>query len=591
MRCDLRSTNFPEGFRSRSMTEFIPCVLFAIVNESAHVHLYVIDDWPEIPPIIAFNFKMTEAGTFDGLYYSGRLPSIVQATEYLIDGELKLWTGKTTPVYSPIYVKGSTQKIQIGVAPDMTEKESLEAIEAAYRAYGNGRGVWPTCTAKERIDCLEKFVKGLKEHRDEIVDLIMWEICKTKGDSEKEVDRTVKYIYDTITELKSLENKQSILTSDSGISALIKRVPLGTCLCVAPFNYPLNETYTTLIPAILMGNTVVLKIPKTGCLCHYPTLRLFQQCFPKGVVNAIYGSGRTLLPPIMKSGKVDILAFIGTHKAARSLQLDHPNVHRLRVVLGLDAKNSAVILPDADMKTAVAESVLGSLSFNGQRCTALKIFWVHESVADEFVAKFTEAVDKLKIGLPMDKDISITPLAEEDKPKYLTEVIEDAISKGAKIVNKRGGQKDRSFFAPTVLYPVTKDMRAYNEEQFGPICPIVRFKDIEEYYQYVSDSQFGQQASIFSTGKDRKLLAETIDVLSLQVSRVNLNTQCQRGPDSFPFNGRKNSAFNTLSVFDAIRSMSIRTVVATKENEENLEMVCELLTSKKSRHFRMSYLT
>jgi len=105
------------------------------------------------------------------------------------------------------------------------------------------------------------------------------------------------------------------------------------------------------------------------------------------------------------------------------------------------------------------------------------------------------------------------------------------------------------------------------------------------------DSQFGQQASIFSTGKDKKLLAETIDVLSLQISRVNLNTQCQRGPDSFPFNGRKNSAFNTLSVFDAIRSMSIRTVVATKETEQNLDIVSEILTSRKSKFLRANYLT
>lgn len=533
----------------------------------------------------------TETQKFDDHFYSGRLPKIVQATEYLIDGELRNWTGKVVPVYSPIYQKGSTTKIQIGIAPDMSEKEGLEAIDAAYRAYGNGRGEWPQKTSKERIDCLEKFTKGLKEHRDEIVELLTWEICKTKGDAEKEVDRTIKYIYDTIQELKSLENKQSILTSDTGISALIKRVPLGTALCVAPFNYPLNETYTTLIPAILMGNTVVLKIPKTGCLCHYPTLRLFQECFPKGVVNAIYGSGRVLLPPIMKCGKVDILAFIGTHKAARALQLDHPNVHRLRVVLGLDAKNSAVILPDANLKTTIPECVLGALSFNGQRCTALKIFWVHESIADEFVAQFSEAVDKLKIGLPFEKDSQITPLAEEEKPKYLQEVIQDALSKGAKVVNARGGQRDRSFVAPTVVYPVTKEMKCYNEEQFGPLCPIVKFKEIEEYYQYVTDCTFGQQASIFTSGKDKKLLAETIDVLSMQVSRVNLNTQCQRGPDSFPFTGRKNSAFNTLSVFDALRSMSIRTIVATKETEENLDMVSEMLTSRKSKFLRCNYLT
>jgi glyceraldehyde-3-phosphate dehydrogenase (NADP+) len=135
-------------------------------------------------------------------------------------------------------------------------------------------------------------------------------------------------------------------------------------------------------------------------------------------------------------------------------------------------------------------------------------------------------------------------------------------------------------------------MICYSEEQFGPVVPIVKYSDIEEYYKYLQESQFGQQASVFSTGSKelKKQLAEVIDVLSLQVSRVNLNAQCQRGPDSFPFNGRKNSAFNTLSIFDAIRSMSIRTIVATKENEDNLDLVTDLMTSKKSKFFRINYL-
>ncbi len=167
----------------------------------------------------------------------------------------------------------------------------------------------------------------------------------------------------------------------------------------------------------------------------------------------------------MKSGKVDVLAFIGTHNVAKSLQIQHPNVHRLRCVLGLDAKNTALILPDANLKVTVSECVLGSLSYNGQRCTAIKIIFVHEKIADEFVKQFCEAVDKLKMGLPWEKDVSITPLAEEEKPNYLKKIINDAIDKGAKIVNQRGGKIDRSFVSPTVLYPVNKDMIVYQEEQ------------------------------------------------------------------------------------------------------------------------------
>ena len=166
----------------------------------------------------------------------------------------------------------------------------------------------------------------------------------------------------------------------AGLPAQIRRVPLGVALVLGPFNYPFNETYTNLIPALLMGNTCILKTPRTGCLCHVPTLELFQQCFPPGVVNVIHGSGRETLPVLMEDGSLDIFAFIGTSKAAVDLQKLHPHPNRLRVCLGLDAKNPAIVCADADLDVAVAECTLGSLSFNGQRCTALKVIYVHATV-------------------------------------------------------------------------------------------------------------------------------------------------------------------------------------------------------------------
>lgn len=164
------------------------------------------------------------------------------------------------------------------------------------------------------------------------------------------------------------------------------------------------------------------QLPRTGYLCHMPTLDLFASCFPPGVVNTISGSGRSTMPPAMKSGKVDVFAFIGTNSAATQLIKEHPAPHRLRICLGLDAKNPAIVLPSADIKTSVSEAVLGSLSYNGQRCTALKIIFVHESLADQFVPAFAAEVDKLKIGLPWEAGVKITPLPEPDKPDYIRKV-------------------------------------------------------------------------------------------------------------------------------------------------------------------------
>lgn len=127
-------------------------------------------------------------------------------------------------------------------------------------------------------------------------------------------------ISDTINALKSLDNNSSSFELASGVIAQIRRAPLGVLLCLGPFNYPLNETYTLAIPGLIMGNTLVMKLPRTGILCHMPTLAAFQACFPPGVVNIISGSGREMMQPIMASGLLDCLGFIGTSSAADALQ-------------------------------------------------------------------------------------------------------------------------------------------------------------------------------------------------------------------------------------------------------------------------------
>jgi len=216
----------------------------------------------------------------------------------------------------------------------------------------------------------------------------MWEICKNESASTKEFDRTVVYVEDTIKELKDLENKQSSFVTEEGIVAQIRRAPIGVVLCCGPYNYPFNETYTTLIPSLIMGNTLVIKLPRTGVLCHAPTFELFRDCFPRGVVNIISGSGRETLPPMMETGMFDVFAFIGTSQAADSVQKAHPKPHRLRICLGLEAKNPAIILKSANLDVPIKNCVLGSLSYCGQRCTALKIIFVHETLVDNFCQNF-----------------------------------------------------------------------------------------------------------------------------------------------------------------------------------------------------------
>jgi glyceraldehyde-3-phosphate dehydrogenase (NADP+) len=510
--------------------------------------------------------------------------------EYLSDGEMRTWEGEVHTVYSPVCIKtpeGLNRKI-IGTYPLCTGKEAMDSLLAAEKAYNNGRGEWPTMSVADRISCVEKFTRQIIEKKGEVVKLLMWEIGKSHADSIKEFDRTVEYIYATIDALKDLDRHSSTFTIEQGIIAQIRRSPLGVVLCMGPFNYPLNETFTTLIPALIMGNTILFKPPKHGTLLHYPLLTAFKDCFPKGVVNTIYGRGNVIIPDLMKSGKINVLTLIGSSKVANELKKLHPKINRLRAILGLDAKNAAIITSKADLDLAVQETVLGSLSFNGQRCTALKIVFIHRTLADEFLSRLSLAVNKLKFGMPWEDGVSLTPLPEPQKPAYLKECIEDAIAKGASVINENGGQTLASFVYPAIVYPVNKEMKLYSEEQFGPVIPVVPFDDIEETIDYLIESTHGQQVSIFSN--DNEEVAALIDPLVNQVSRVNINCQCQRGPDVFPFTGRKDSAEGTLSVVDALRSFSIRSLVATKLNDSNKQLINEIVDSNSSNFLSTKYL-
>lgn len=508
----------------------------------------------------------------------------IHQTKFLLGGEILEWKGETQIVKSPIFLERNSklEQVVLGSYPSFDETQSLKALDAAVKAYNHGTGVWPTSTPEDRIRAVNHFVSLMKEKRNQIILLLMWEIGKTEKDATKEFDRTIEYLEDTVDALRELESNSSKYIKESGLIAQIKRSPYGVVLCMGPFNYPLNETFCTLIPAILMGNTVIFKPAKYGVLLLEPLLECFQKAFPPGVINTVYGDGAKVISPIMESGKIDVFAFIGSSQTANLITKKHPKLNRLRSVLGLNAKNPAIVLPDTDLKTMVSEIVSGSLSYNGQRCTALKILFVHKDILEEFTKLYLEEFSKWKAGMPWEKDVNFTPLPEEGKTKWLKELLEDAIQHGAKILNQGGGEITESFMTPAILSPVSPNARLYHEEQFGPLVPIVPFTHIDEPMEYIINSNMGQQASVF--GEDPKTVGKLIDTLVNQVARVNWNAQCQRGPDVFPFSGRKDSADGTLSVSDALRVFSLRTVVSLKDTEKGRNLLGEVLKTKSSRY-------
>jgi glyceraldehyde-3-phosphate dehydrogenase (NADP+) len=248
----------------------------------------------------------------------------------------------------------------------------------------------------------------------------------------------------------------------------------------------------------------------------------------------------------------------------------------------------------SELSKALDQSVLGSLSFNGQRCTALKLFFIPKAHGDAFASQLATRVEALTVGLPWqswpqgDGKVAysqITPLPYQKRVDLMKRLIDDAVKKGAKILNQNGGTvvggPESTLMVPAVLYPVTPDMDVYHEEQFGPIIPIATYDDIDTVLEYGQKSIYGQQVSIFTSIQEASTAAMMVDRFSSVYGKININSQCGRSPDTLPFSGRRSSAMGVMSVKDSLREFSIPTVVAYQDSEVNAAIAEEMELSSK----------
>lgn len=496
-----------------------------------------------------------------------RMDSCLDVSRVLVDGEIIPWKGRRSDVYSPVHIRTSTALVRkrLGSYPGMTGRDALRALAAARRAFSSGSGKWPSLPLSHRVRCVERFLERLAERKEDIVRTLMWEIAKPHRELEDEFERTIGYIEQVTRIACQREKAARSLKRGKGIMGLVQDEPYGVVLCLGPYNYPLFETFSLAFPALLAGNTVLIKPPRFGVLFFDHLLEGLRDCFPPGAVGFVSGDGRTIVEPLMKSGGIDVFAFIGTRPTANRLIALHPRRNRLRSVLGLGAKNPVIVLPGADLEVAVRESILGALAFNGQRCAALKIFFVHEDIRESFQRGMSEELSQTGVGPPWIAGVRITPLADPERVPYLRELVEDAVRRGARIGNRNGGRSIRSLFVPTLLSPVRPGMKVYSEEQFGPLIPLVSYDKIETPVRYITRSPFGQQLSIFGT--EVETLACLVRSVRSQVARININAKSQRGPDFFPFSGRKDSAKGDFSAPEILNAFSAKSVVAARENE------------------------
>lgn len=481
-------------------------------------------------------------------------PQNIQLRHYLVGGELVPWEGGSSRITSPVFQGG--KRTDLGQVPELGPQEALNALETA-TAYFNDSLSQPLTTRQTAMKAaVQEFNKELQKLREPIAQTLSWELGKTIEHAYYEFDRTVDYIANTLQEFDQTVGQTT--TESHGINVSRQHHPDGVVLCYGPYNFPLNEAVCMIIPALLTGNAVIYKPAYQGILFWHYLLPVLRDCFPAGSIAVLFGGGSELGVPLMRTGQVQTLAYIGNSKGAQSLASEHPNPIVLKRVFGLEAKNPVVVMPGADVDKAVDECVKGALIFNGQRCTAFKMVFVHESLGPQFRNKLADEVDALSVGHPQENP-TITPLPSPGKVEYLDNLVQNAVENGAAVLNKNAGPMDSTTFFPAVLYPVNPAMTVYHEEQFGPLVPVVSFEELAEVAVYLKESAYGQQASVYSTNKSE--LEEATNTLLPYVSRLNLNRVSQRGPDVLPFTGKKNSAVGTLGVIDALVAFTSESLI------------------------------
>ncbi|NLZ33925.1 MAG: NADP-dependent glyceraldehyde-3-phosphate dehydrogenase [Clostridiales bacterium] len=462
----------------------------------------------------------------------------------LINGN---WTnsksGKFIEIYSPI------DNSLVGKVPAMTTEEVDYTFECARKAQEN----WKNTPINKRAEVLYKAADILEDKVKDLTYIMMLEIGKDNKSCESEILRTADFIRFTADASKSLSGESIPGDSFPGFKrnkiSVVTREPLGVVLAISPFNYPINLAASKIAPAIVAGNTVVLKPATQGSLCGLYLAKVFEEAgVPAGVLNTVTGKGSEIGDYIVTHKDVDFINFTGSTEIGTRIS---KITSMVPLLMELGGKDAAIVLEDADLDLTASNIVSGAYSYSGQRCTAVKRVLVVDKVADALVEKIKEKVEKLSIGNPLEiDDVNIVPLINSKAADFVVELIEEAKEKGAKLLV--GGNREGNLVYPTLFDYVTTDMRLAWEEPFGPVLPIIRVKDKDEAIAIANESKYGLQSAVFTENINEAFYVAD----RLEVGTVQVNNKTERGPDHFPFLGVKASGIGTQGIKYSIEAMT-----------------------------------
>jgi acyl-CoA reductase-like NAD-dependent aldehyde dehydrogenase len=436
-----------------------------------------------------------------------------------------------------------------------TKKEIDEALVRARDA----SYIWSKVDLEERIKIMNNLLKDLIKEKDNIANLISQEIGKPLSQSQIEMEKGFKYYEYYLENIKRYVGDK-INYEDENQKDIIRYEPKGVAAVILSWNFPFTLFIWHVIPNLLVGNSVIVK-NSSSCVStsNYLAKIVYNSKLPTGVFNNIVGKYRQAEYLLTKH--IDLICFTGGVDTGRHLY-KIASKKMITTVIEMGGSNPAVIFDDYPIQKAVKKIVEKRFNNAGQVCNAVKRIIVKESIKDEFIANLLSKVKKLKVGNPFNQKTDIGPLITKKQLTLLEEQVSDAIDKGGKI--EIGGKKPKglkgNFYEPTVITNVTKDMRVWQEETFGPVLPIMTFRIDQQAIDLVNESSYGM-GTLILTGdlKKARRIANTLDCGMVDINDGKCSKSCN------PFGGTKKSSIGRVHGEWGFRELTNTKVISTSK--------------------------
>ena len=448
----------------------------------------------------------------------------------------------------------------VGYFQDSTAEDVEQAVVAARDAYKK----WRLTPAPKRAEYVYKVGELLIRRKEEYAREMTREMGKVLKEARGDVQEGIDIAYYTAGEGRRMFGK-TVPSELPNKYAMSMRMPVGTCALITPWNFPMAIPSWKLMPALVCGNTVVLKPASDTPLSSYHLVKVCQEAgIPQGVVNLVTGSGASVGDPLLHHAGVDLVSFTGSTETGGRIGETAARLFK-RCSLEMGGKNVIIVLEDARLDLALDGVLWGAFGTSGQRCTATSRVVVHKKVYGEFVEKLTERVKNLRVGDGLDESVEMGPLINESAVKKIGEYVQIGRDEGANLlcggVRLAKGELGRgNFFAPTVFSDVAPGMRLAQEEIFGPVLSVIPCDSLDQAIEIGNGVKYGLSSAIYTQDVNKAFIAMRdlfTGIFYVNSSTIGAEVQLPFGGTKQTGNGHREAADTALDIFSEWKAVYV----------------------------------